>query len=67
MVEWVVNVSRDALGRVPQLFLGLQSAFTATYTFSLDENSVHLAYIMTELKKCGATRVEASQTAEDAW
>ena len=44
-----------------------QSAFTATYTFSLDENSVHLAHIMTELKKRGATRVEASQTAEDAW
>ena len=44
-----------------------QSAFTATYTFSLDENSVHLAHIMTELKKRGATRVEASQAAEDAW
>lgn len=44
-----------------------QSAFTATYTFSLDENSVHLAHIMTELKKRGATRVETSQTAEDAW
>jgi cation diffusion facilitator CzcD-associated flavoprotein CzcO len=44
-----------------------QSAFTATYTFSLDENSVHLAHIMTELKKRGATRVEASQVAEDAW
>ena len=44
-----------------------QSAFTATYTFSLDENSVHLAHIMTELKKRGATRVEASQAAEDTW
>ena len=44
-----------------------QSAFTATYTFSLDENSVHLSHIMTELKKRGATRVEASQAAEDAW
>jgi len=44
-----------------------QSAFTATYTFSLDENSVHLAHVMTELKKRGATRVEASQAAEDAW
>ena len=44
-----------------------QSAFTATYTFSLDENSVHLAHIMTELKKRAATRVEASQAAEDAW
>ena len=44
-----------------------QSAFTATYTFSLDENSVHLSHTMTELKKRGATRVEASQAAEDAW
>ena len=44
-----------------------QSAFTATYTFSLDENSVHLAHIITELKKRGATRVETSQAAEDAW
>ena len=44
-----------------------QSAFTATYTFSLDESSVHLAHVMTELKKRGATRVEASQAAEDAW
>ncbi|MEL0298603.1 MAG: NAD(P)/FAD-dependent oxidoreductase, partial [Gammaproteobacteria bacterium] len=44
-----------------------QSAFTATYTFSLDENSVHLSHVMTELKKRGATRVEASQAAEDAW
>ena len=48
-------------------FWPAQSAFTATYTFSLDENSVHLAHIMTELKKRGATRVEASQAAEDAW
>jgi len=44
-----------------------QSAFTATYTFSLDENSVHLAHIMTELKKREITRVEASQSAEEAW
>ncbi|MGA1103429.1 MAG: flavin-containing monooxygenase [Pseudomonadales bacterium] len=44
-----------------------QSAFTATYTFSLDENSVHLAHIMTELKKRNITRVEASQSAEEAW
>ena len=44
-----------------------QSAFTATYTFSLDESSVHLAHVMTELKKRGATRVETSQAAEDAW
>ncbi len=44
-----------------------QSAFTATYTFSLDENSIHLAYILGELGKRGVTRVEAEQEAEDAW
>ena len=44
-----------------------QSAFTATYTFSLDENSVHLAHILSELKKRGVTRVEASEKAEAEW
>ena len=44
-----------------------QSGFTATYTFSLDENSIHLGYIMSELAKRGVTRVEASQAAEDDW
>ena len=44
-----------------------QSGFTATFTFSLDENSIHLAYILEELEQRGVTRVEASQEAEDAW
>jgi len=44
-----------------------QSGFTATYTFSLDENSTHLAHILSEAKKRGATRIEASQKAEDDW
>lgn len=44
-----------------------QSGFTATFTYALDENSIHCAYILSELKKRGVTRVEASQKAEEAW
>ncbi len=44
-----------------------QSGFTATYTFSLDENAIHLAHILGEVKKRGVTRVEATQQAEDEW
>ncbi|MEM7216871.1 MAG: NAD(P)/FAD-dependent oxidoreductase [Pseudomonadota bacterium] len=44
-----------------------QAGFTATYTFSLDENAIHLAHILGEVKRRGATRLEASQQAEDEW
>ena len=44
-----------------------QSGFTATYTFALDENAMQTAYILGELKKRGATRVDASEKAEAAW
>ena len=44
-----------------------QSGFTATYTYSLDEQSIHLAHIMGQIKKQGATRVEASESAEKEW
>ena len=44
-----------------------QSGFTATYTYSLDEQSIHLAYILEKLKDKGATRIEASQEAEEKW
>ena len=44
-----------------------QSGFTATYTYSLDEQSVHLAHILSEASKRGATRIEASEAAEKAW
>ena len=44
-----------------------QSGFTATYTFALDENSMQTAYILGELKKRGARRVDASEKAESAW
>ena len=44
-----------------------QSGFTASYTYSLDEQSIHLAYILEKLKDKGATRIEASQEAEEKW
>ena len=44
-----------------------QAGFTATYTVSLDENSKHLAYILGEARRQGASRIEATQQAEDGW
>ena len=44
-----------------------QSGFTATFTYSLDEQSIHLAYILKTAKEKGASRIEASQKAEDDW
>ena len=44
-----------------------QSGFTATYTYSLDEQSIHLAHILKVAKDKGATRIEASQEAEEKW
>ena len=44
-----------------------QSGFTATYTYSLDEQSIHLAYILEKIMDKGATRIEASKEAEEQW
>ena len=44
-----------------------QSGFTATYTYSLDEQSQHLAYILDNARQQGATRIEASKAAEQEW
>ena len=44
-----------------------QSGFTATYTYSLDEQSIHLAYILEKAMDKGATRIEATQEAEEKW
>ena len=44
-----------------------QSGFTATYTYSLDEQSQHLAHILSVAKEQGASRIEASEAAEAAW
>ena len=44
-----------------------QSGFTATYTYSLDEQSIHLSHILSTAIKKGATRIEASEKAEKKW
>ncbi len=44
-----------------------QSGFTATYTYSLDEQSIHLAYILEKIMDKDATRIEASEEAEEQW
>jgi len=44
-----------------------QSGFTASYTYSLDEQSIHMAYIIKEANKRGSTRIEASKEAEESW
>ena len=44
-----------------------QSAFTATYTYALDEQSIHLAHILKTISARGATRIEANEAAEKKW
>ena len=45
----------------------VQGGFTANYPHMLDEVSTHIAYVLEELGARGATTVEVSQEAEDAW
>ena len=44
-----------------------QGGFTANYTHSLDEQSIHLSYILDTMKKEGKNYVEASEEAEKNW
>ena len=49
-------------------FFGPQhSAFTANFTYSLDEQSIHLAYILKTALAKGINLIEASQAAEEGW
>ena len=49
-------------------FFGPQhSAFTANFTYSLDQQSIHLAYILKKASDMGITRIEASKEAEEGW
>ena len=49
-------------------FFGPQhSAFTANFTYSLDQQSKHLAYILKKASDMGITRIEASKDAEEGW
>ncbi len=57
-----------ARGFPNSFFFGpIQSGFTATFTFALDENAIQTAYIIEQLKVRGLTRVEASNAAEKKW
>ena len=44
-----------------------QSGFTANFPHMLNEQSKHLAYVIRQCQDRQAHRVEASQSAEDAW
>ena len=45
----------------------IQSGYTATYTYALDQQSIHLAYILEELKKRDLSFIEATDEAEKNW
>ena len=45
----------------------IQSGYTATYTYALDQQSIHLAYILKELKKRDLNFIEATDEAEKLW
>lgn len=53
----------------PNLFLMSigQSANTVNYTHVLDEQAIHLAYIVARAREIGAVTVEVSAEAEEAW
>ena len=49
------------------IFSTVQSGFTANYPHALSEQSFHAAHIVAEATERGATRVEATLAAEQAW
>ena len=53
----------------PNLFVvgPQQGGFTANYPHMLDEISGHIAYLLTEARARGATRIEVTPEAEQAW
>lgn len=53
----------------PNLFVFMrdQSAHTPNFTHALDEQAKHLAHLLHTAIDRGAMRIEASQSAEDAW
>jgi cyclohexanone monooxygenase len=44
-----------------------QAGFTANYPHLLDEQSQHIAYILTQARERGAETLEVSEAAEDRW
>jgi cation diffusion facilitator CzcD-associated flavoprotein CzcO len=53
----------------PNLFVFMrdQSAHTPNFTHALDEQAKHFSYILRVAVDRGASRIEATQAAEDAW
>jgi cyclohexanone monooxygenase len=49
------------------IFSNTQSGFTVNFPHMLNEQSKHLAYILSEAQRRGVTVIEADQEAEDAW
>ncbi|WP_084419752.1 flavin-containing monooxygenase [Henriciella litoralis] len=49
------------------IFSTIQSGFTANYPHALAEQSQHAAYIIAETLERGASRVEPTRDAEEAW
>jgi cyclohexanone monooxygenase len=45
----------------------VQSGFSVNFPHMLDEQARHLAYLLTQARQRGLTRIETSQAAEDAW
>jgi cyclohexanone monooxygenase len=45
----------------------IQSGFSVNFPHMLDEQAKHLAYVLAEARKRGATQIETSQQAEDDW
>jgi len=45
----------------------VQSGFSVNFPHMLDEQAKHLAYVLTQARERGATRIETSQQAEDEW
>ncbi len=49
------------------IFSNTQSGFTVNFPHMLNEQSKHLAYILSEAKDRGVNLIEVDQEAEDAW
>lgn len=49
------------------IFSIVQSGFSVNFPHMLDEQSRHLAYILSEVRRRGVTEVEAAQDAQDEW
>jgi cyclohexanone monooxygenase len=53
----------------PNLFVisNIQSGFTVNFPHMLNEQGIHLGYLLAEVERRGSTLVETSQAAQDEW